>query len=287
MIQHMKKLIVGAWQGPCVDGDVDANIALASAAIDQAAKAGCDFLCLPETFLTGCGTVQEVRRAAIPLSDPRLRELARRADKRKVVTLVGLAEKRGRRYAVTQAILDGGKVAGAYVKTMPTGWDWDFSQWHDNELPVWRAKGLTFGVIVCHDSSFPEVAATMAWKGARVIFSPHFNNLPRDRMNDHRLLVRNNHVGIAAHNNVVVVRANVVGHWERGDLFGYGDSAIFGPNGVPLVEAGLFCEKLITADVAPYLDGKNSWRDRTKELRRPIIDQLHKAATAALIRAGK
>jgi hypothetical protein len=78
----------------------------------------------------------------------------------------------------------------------------------------------------------------------------------------------------------------VVGHWERNDAFGYGDSAIFGPNGVPLVEAGLFVEKLITADVAPYLDGKNSWRDRT-ELRRPIIDELHKAATAALKRAGK
>ena len=146
--------------------------------------------------------------------------MARHAGKRNVVTLVGLAEKRGRRYAVTQAILAGGKIAGTYVKTMPTGWDWDFSQWYDDNLPVWHFKGLTFGVIVCHDSSFPEVAATMAWKGARVIFSPHFNNLPRNRMNDHRLLVRNNHVGIAAHNNVVVVRANVVGHWERGDLFG-------------------------------------------------------------------
>lgn len=277
----MKRLIIGAWQGRCVDGDVDANIDLVAQAIDQAAAAGCDFLCLPETFLSGCGTVEEVRAAAITLKDKRLLELARHAGRRKVVTLVGLTEKRGRRYAVTQAILDGGRLAGHYTKTMPTGFDWQLMGWHDDELPVWQAKGITFGVIICHDSSFPEVAATMVWKGARVIFAPHFNNLPRDRMNDHRILVRNNHIGLAAHYNVVVVRANVIGHWEKGDLFGYGDSAIFGPNGQPLAEAGLFTERLITADVSPYISGDNPWRHR-RELRQPIIDQLHKAATAAL-----
>jgi len=277
----MKKLIVGAWQGHCVDGDVDANIASAKAAVDQAAQAGCAFLCLPETFLTGCGTVAEVRAAAIALSDKRLRDLARHAGRRNVVTLVGLAEKRGRRFATTQAILDKGRVAGSYVKTMPTGFDWDFMGWHDDQLPVWRARGVTYGVIICHDSSFPEVAATMVWKGARIIFSPHFNNLPRQRMNDHRILVRNNHVGLAAHYNVVVVRANVVGHWDRNDLYGYGDSAIFGPNGQPLAEAGLFTEKLITADVAPFLSGENPWRLRS-QLRKAIVDQLHKAAVRAL-----
>jgi 5-aminopentanamidase len=277
----MKKLIVGAWQGISKDGDVDANAARAAQAIDEAAAAGCAFLCLPETFLTGCGTVAEVRAAAIPLSDPRLVALARHAGKRKVVTLVGLTEKRGRRYAITQAILDGGKVAGSYVKTMPTGFDWEVMQYHDDQLPVFRAKGLTYGVIVCHDSSFPEVAATLVWKGARIIFSPHFNNLPRNRMNAHRILVRNNHVGLAAHYNVVVVRANVVGHWDRGDLFGYGDSAIFGPDGAPLAEAGLFTEKLITADVAPYIFGANPWRQRT-EMRRAIVDQLHAASCKVL-----
>ncbi len=277
----MKKVIVGAWQGRCRDLDVDANVATARQAIDQAADAGCDFLCLPETFLTGSGTVEQVRDVAIPLSDPRLRELAQHAQKRRVVTLVGLAEKRGRRYAVTQVILDGGKVMGHYTKTMPTGFDWQLMQFHDDELPIFRAKGVTFGVIVCHDSSFPEVAATLCWKGARIIFSPHFNNLPRQRMNDHRILVRNNHVGLAAHNNVVVVRSNVVGYWKAGDSFGYGDSAIFGPNGAPLAEAGLFTETLITADVAPYISGDNPWRHRT-EMRRAIVDQLHAAATRSL-----
>jgi len=102
-------------------------------------------------------------------------------------------------------------------------------------------------------------------------------------MDEHRIMVRNNHVGIAAHYNVVVARSNVVGSWEP-DRFGYGDSAIFAPNGAPIAEAGLFAEKLITADVAPYLD-ITKWRNR-KELRPAILQQLHDAAMEALNGAG-
>jgi len=150
----------------------------------------------------------------------------------------------------------------------------------DDELPVFKARGVTFGIIICHDSSFPEIAATMAWKGARIIFSPHYNAIRRDAMDDHRIRVRNNHVGIAAHYGVVVARSNVVGYWPDEDRYGYGDSAIFAPNGAPLAEAGLFAEKLITADVAACL-GPSPWRNR-QELRPAILRQLHDAAMAAL-----
>jgi len=175
-------------------------------------------------------------------------------------------ERRGRRVANTVAVLADGRVAGHYTKTMLTPGDREVMGFYDDELPVFRAQGVSFGVIICHDSSFPEVAATLAWKGARILFSPHYNSIARDRMDEHRRLVRNNHVGLAAHYNLVVARANVVGHWPAGDRFGYGDSAIFGPHGQPLAEAGLFAERLITADVAPYL----------------IIRQLAEAALAAL-----
>jgi predicted amidohydrolase len=181
--------------------------------------------------------------------------------------------------------LAGGRVAGHYTKTMPTGEDWALMGFHDDELPVFEAKGVKFGAIICHDSSFPEVAATLAWKGARLIFSPHYNNLPRNRMDEHRILVRNNHVGIAAHYNIVLARSNVIGYWPKKDSFGYGDSAIFGPNGAALAEAGLFTEKLVTLDVAPYLAGIG-WRSRT-ELRPAIIDELHAAALSALKDARK
>ncbi len=275
----MDKLTIGVWQGVCADGDLAANLDKTAWIIDRAAEAGCDFLCVPEQFLSGYGCAEFARNASMTLDDPRLLELAAHAADRGVVTLAGMIEKRGDLYANTQVVLDGGEVVGHYTKTMQVGGDKELMGFFDDDLPVFHAKGVCFGIIVCHDSSFPEVAATMAWKGARIIFSPHYNSIHRDRMDDHRIMVRNNHVGIAAHYNVVVARSNVVGHW-KGDRFGYGDSAIFAPNGVPIAEAGLFAEKLITADVAPFLDTAK-WRNR-KELRPPIIQQLHDAAMAAL-----
>ncbi|MHC4716654.1 MAG: carbon-nitrogen hydrolase family protein [Planctomycetota bacterium] len=275
----MDKLVIGVWQGVCADGDLQANLDKTADVIGRAAEAGCDFLCLPEQFLSGYGCAEFARTASMALDDPRLLALAAHAADRNVVTLVGMIEKRGDLYANTQVVLDGGRVAGHYTKTMQVGGDKELMGFFDDDLPVFVAGGVCFGIIVCHDSSFPEVAATMAWKGARIIFSPHYNSIARARMDDHRVIVRNNHVGIAAHYNVVVARSNVVGHWDR-ERFGYGDSAIFAPNGAPLAEAGLFAERLITADVAPYLDAAR-WRNR-KELRPPIIRQLYDAAIAAL-----
>ena len=197
-----------------------------------------------------------------------------------MVALVGLLERRGDSFANTQVVLDGGRVAGHYTKTMLIAGDRALMDSVDDALPVFEARGVCFGIMICHDSSFPEIAATLAWKGARIIFSPHFNSLPRDRMDAHRVKVRNNHVGIAAHYGVVVARSNVVGYWPGGDRFGYGDSAIFGPDGAPLAEAGLFCERLVAVDVAPHF-GQARWRNRM-ELRPAIIHQLSAAALAAL-----
>ena len=276
----MDELIVGVWQGACRDGDLAANLARTERVIDEAAEAGCDFVCLPELFLSGGDKAEYQIRGAISLDDERLAALAERAHRRGVVTIVGLCEKRGASHAVTAAVLAGGSVAGHYTKTMLTTGDREVMDFFDDELPVFRAKGVCFGVIICHDSSFPEVAATLAWKGAQIIFSPHYNSIAPERMDEHRLLVRNNHVGIAAHYGVVVARSNTVGRWENPERLGYGDSAIFSPLGTPLAEAGLFAEKLVTADVAPHL-GSARWRRRS-DLRPAIIKQLAAAALAAL-----
>lgn len=276
----MDRLIIGVWQGECKDGDLAANLARAERAIDEAAAAGCDFLCMPELFLSGGDKAEYQIRGAISLDDSRLTALAEKAGRRGVVTIVGLCEKRGGSHAVTAGVLADGRVAGHYTKTMLTAGDREVMDFFDDELPVFEAKGVRFGVIICHDSSFPEVAATLAWKGAQIIFSPHYNSIAPERMDEHRMLVRNNHVGIAAHYGVVVARSNVVGRWQNPDRLGYGDSAIFSPCGLPLAEAGLFGERLITADVGPYL-ARPHWR-RRRDLRPAIIHQLAAAALAAI-----
>ena len=277
------RLVIGAWQGACRDGDLEANLARAAEVIDEASRAGCGFVCLPETFLSGYGSREVVEKAAVELSDSRIRDLARRAADRDVVTLVGLSERRAGAIANTQVVLDAGEVSGSYSKTMLTGSDAEEMGFClDDRLPVFQARGICFGIIICADSSYPEVASTMVWKGARIIFSPHYNYIPADKMDEHREMVRSNHIGIAAHFGVVVVRSNVIVPGTRGDRLGYGDSAIFSPIGTPLAEAGLFTERLITAEVGGWLS-ESRWSRRGR-LRMSIVDQWAEAARASLLK---
>ena len=276
-----ERLVIGVWQGQCADGDLEANLARAARVIDEAKAQGCDFVCLPETFLSGYGSRGIIERGAMALDDPRLVGLARQAGDRGVVALVGMTERRGEAMANTQVILDGGRVAGSYSKTMLTDGDAKEMGFRPGDtLPVFRARGVCYGIIICADSSFPEVASTMVWKGARIIFSPHYNMIPAQGMDDHRVRVRNNHVGIAAHFGVVVARSNVVVTEDPEGRLGYGDSAIFSPSGAPIVEAGLFTEGLVSADVGPCLR-ESRWTRRDR-LRVAIVEQWAAAARQAL-----
>lgn len=270
---------LAAYQGRSVPGDVDANLATARQVLEQAAAGGADFLCLPETFLSGYGDRSTVERGAIRLADSRLAELANQAQRHDIVLLIGLSEQIGEgEIANTVAIFDQGRQLGRYRKTMLTRDDAEVMRFcPDHELPVFQAKGLTFGCIICADSTFFETAATMAYRGMMILFSPHFNCIGAAAMDDHRIRVRNNHSGLAALLDVYVVRSNViVTDSER--CLGYGDSAIFDPRGQPIAEAGLFREALIFADAAVPAEraqGKNRLRDRVPDdVRRQLSDAI-------------
>ena len=272
---------IAAFQGRCHDGDVKANLAVARKTLREAAEAGADFLLMPEGYLGGYGTREVVEATAMTLDDPRVTRLVAETARNDVVLMVGLNERSGERIYNAELIAHQGALLGVYRKTMLTrsghremGFATDF------DAPVWRAKGITFGIIICADSSYIVVAQALWWQGAQVIFSPHYNYIPNDRMDAHRIRVRNNHVGIAALLGVPVVRSNVV-NWDRAPRLGYGDSAIFGPDGEPLAEAGLFTETLLIADID--LSTIRPFENRSRiplELRRRLADAMLAAPVA-------
>jgi 5-aminopentanamidase len=47
---------------------------------------------------------------------------------------------------------------------------------------VFRVGELTFGIVICYDSTFPEPARAMAAQGARALFIPTNNGLPNNRV---------------------------------------------------------------------------------------------------------
>jgi len=91
-------------------------------------------------------------------------------------------------------------------------------------------------------------------QGAEILFTPHYNHIAAQEMDDHRKWVRNCHIGLACQLKMVVARSKVV-VTELGDRLGYGQSFIVSPQGEMLAEAELFRTELVTARVTPAMLG--------------------------------
>ena len=89
-------------------------------------------------------------------------------------------------------------------------------------------------------------------RGAEILFTPHYNSINPQTVDDHRKWVRNCHVGLACLMKLAVVRSNVVVTDKPGSP-GYGDSFIMSPQGEILAAAELFRTELVTAKIGPEM----------------------------------
>lgn len=274
---------IAAYQGPCVSGDLKANMHRTLQVYERAASDRVDFLAMPETFLSGYGVREHVERAAVAADGPELKPLYDATRNAGTVLLVGFSERRGDKLFNSVAVIHDGELLGAYSKTMLTNGDskqMGFS-W-DAELPVFEAKGIVFGVQICADTSYAEPSRVLALKGATLIFTPHFNHMAYENIEDHRQRVRNNHIAIAVRNEVYVAKANSLVA-EVVEKAGYGDSYILDHRGVVLVEAGMFVEGIIGVDV-PDEDLKPRRRRFHRvppEVRAQLTEEAYEASSGA------
>jgi predicted amidohydrolase len=252
-----RDVIISVFQGRCEDGNFNANLAAARGAVKEALARSSDFLVLPETFLSGYDTVEHMRAGARPLDDPQVQAFIAESAAHKMVVIVGLARVTGEGIYNTALVIQNGRLMGTYDKIMLTGGDSKTLGFLPGKsMPVFEAQGVRFAVIICHDSSFPHPALIARLKGAEILFSPHYNDIPIATMDAHRKWVRNCHIGLACQMKMVVARSNVVAKDKRG--LGYGDSFIVSPRGDMLAEAELFRSEMITARITPALF-KSPW----------------------------
>src|SRR4051812_37813531 len=150
------------------------NVAAAVAAVEEAAARGADVVAFPETYPGPW---------RMPAGfDPR-RALADAAERNHVYVQYGTLEPIDDqdRTAHNVLVLAGpsGRMAGVYRRTHPPGpWiyaggeDWDFVYVAANEFPVFETEHGVFGLAMCSEAYVPEVARTLALRGAEVIFLP-------------------------------------------------------------------------------------------------------------------
>jgi predicted amidohydrolase len=242
---HMAaKLRVGAVACPATVNAVDDNLAAAAAWAARAAGDGLDLLLFPELSLTGYHTNG---REAAPLAaeHPACRRMGELAAGHRLILAAGLAWREGGAKYIAHGLWlpDGG--FHLYKKT-------HLGQRERREyaagdgLPVFALPRVTVGIQLCLEQHFPEIAQTLALKGAQLILCPHAT--PRLAAADRR---ETWHISLRARaydNCIYILAANQVGDNGQGTVY-HGGALLVGPTGAVLAEDFSGREAMIAGEI--------------------------------------
>lgn len=186
-------------------------------------------LCCPEAILGGLADDHH-DPASFAIESTRLAEVLAPLTSDRVTTIVGFTEAADGGWYNAAAVFHRGAVAGIYRKIHPAIRRSVYRA--GRELPVFDADGLRFGIVICCDSTHPELARRIAGQGAAVLFVPTNNGMPESR-GGARLAAEARKIDIAAamEHRLWVVRADVAG--RIGQVMSSGATGIVRPDGSP------------------------------------------------------
>jgi len=223
---------------------------------------GIEILCCPEAILGGLADDAEALDAlALGVDSGELQVALSPLASETVTTIVGFTERdaSGRLFNAA-AVFHRGAVIGVYRKHHPAIRRSVYSA--GDRVPVLSVGGLTFGIVICRDSTFAEPARTLAQRGATVLFVPTNNALPSKTGPDIVDDTRRCDIARACENSVTVVRADTAGRCDG--RIAYGTTGITGPDGVVRVSAPLLTPTLVVGIVEA---GRITARDSRKPQR--------------------
>lgn len=223
-------------------GDPEANRNKVRALIERSKAKSPDVIVLPEMWDTSYD-IRNLRELA-SLENPKTLEFLKDMAVRYNVNIVGgsipLLEN-DRIYNASFVLDREGKIIGVYRKVHLFGLmgeDKTFAR--GKELCLFELDGVKCGVMICYDLRFPELARSLALKGAEVIFVPA--QWPAVRLAHWKLLLQ----ARAVENECYVIGVNRCG--KEGDLVFSGGTFVFDPWG-DLVAGGSDIETVVFADI--------------------------------------
>jgi predicted amidohydrolase len=236
-MDYSESVKVAAYQAPLLPtGSMHARD-LVEARVRECEAKGISVLCCPEAILGGLADYSaNPAQLALRSDNGQLDSVLAPLASDSVTSIVGFSELAGDGILYNAAaIFQRGKVIGLYRKIHPAIRRSVYAA--GSKTPVFQAGELTFGVVICNDSNYPELARLMAAQGATVLFVPTNNGLPNERASA-KLNVAAGHADItlALENRMWVVRADVAGSDDG--FTSYGASEIVDPAG-NVVQQGL------------------------------------------------
>jgi predicted amidohydrolase len=237
---------VAAYQAPLLRSGSREAVDLIRTRVEWCESHGVVILCCPEAILGGLADhAADPGKFAIDASGDQLARALAPLASDKVTTIVGFTEVTGTgRLYNTAAVFHKGSVIGMYRKLYPAINRSIYDA--GDQMPVFQVGGLTFGIVICNDSNYPEPARVMAAKGAAALFIPTNNGLSPEKA-DVAAHTRSVDIALAVENNVCVVRADVAG--RANGMVSHGSSGIVDPHGNVLQSAQQLTEELIVADL--------------------------------------
>jgi len=234
--------------------DKAANVARASALIEQAAEQGAQLVVLPEFFFQA-GSLQQVVEAAESIPGPTSEKLGELADQHALVLVAGSicerAEISGKGYNTSLLFAPDGQLVSQYRKlhlfdvNLPGELSNEESRWivPGEELVVVETPLGVIGQATCYDLRFPELFRRLADYGMQVLAFPSAFSLPTGRAHWEVLLRAR-----AVENQVFIVAANQYGPMSP-HFTCYGHSMIVDPWGRILAEAPEDGDAVLTAEI--------------------------------------
>jgi predicted amidohydrolase len=246
----------------CRCGEFDANLAKVVRGLEQARRDRVEIVCFPECCLTGYPDTEELaRRDAFAVDSAQMLKVLDRTMSFDATAIVGFNERRGPDLYNTAAVVHKGHILGTYSKCSA------YQPFHKQgrEFPVFERGAMKFGVVICSDGGYIEPARILAMKGAKVIFSPHYNYIGPGYLLDHFQEVRSDHVARAVENRVYFVRGNNVNLTrepgiKHTDGVGYGDSYVLDPRGEMVVRSRRGHEDFILTDIDISMAQDSVWK---------------------------
>jgi predicted amidohydrolase len=216
---------VAAYQAPLLPSGSMEAIGLIRERVAWCEAEGVEILCCPEAVLGGLADyAANPAESAIDVDSGKLEAVLSPLASDTVTTIVGFTETAGGRLYNSAAVYHRGAVAGVYRKLHPAIRESVYQP--GDQVSVSRVGGLTFGILICNDSNFPELGRSMAAQGAAALFIPTNNGLPPEKA-DVVGNARKADIALAVENRVPVIRADVAGRADG--RVSYGSSVIVGP----------------------------------------------------------
>jgi predicted amidohydrolase len=237
---------VAAYQAPLLPSGSMETLGLIRNRIADCEATGVQILCCPEAILGGLADYAEhPADLALDVEGGQLGAVLAPLASGTVTTIVGFSEisAAGALYNAA-AVFHRGAVVGVYRKLHPAIRKSVYQA--GDRTPVFTVGDLTFGILLCNDSNFPEPARRMAEQGATVLFVPSNNGLPPEKA-DVVEDSRKADIARAVENHVHVIRADVAGRTEG--RVSYGSSGVVDPQGRVLRSARRLTEELLVVEL--------------------------------------